>query len=139
MGCSVEYMLRWLQRRDFKDSSGAKVTNLFSLVDIWTPLMGEVCCAVGSIIMFADHTQIRTLLRDYITNDEALSSARNPIVSIQEILRDGRPARSRDKVCAISSLFRSHRVADTTCSNSSDLPNPTAKPPPNYFDATKTI
>ncbi|KAH7055486.1 Sec8 exocyst complex component-specific domain-containing protein [Auriculariales sp. MPI-PUGE-AT-0066] len=68
-------------RRDFKDASGAKLTSLFSLVDIWTPLMGE----------------IRTLLRDYITNDEALSSARNPIVSIQEILRDGRSVRNREK------------------------------------------
>ncbi|KZV93778.1 hypothetical protein EXIGLDRAFT_612626 [Exidia glandulosa HHB12029] len=68
-------------RRDFKDSSGAKVANLFPLVEIWTPLQGE----------------IRTLLRDYIATDESVSSSRNPIASIQEVLRDGRSIRPRDK------------------------------------------
>lgn len=68
-------------RRDFKDSSGAKVTNLFPLVEIWAPLQGE----------------IRTLLKDYITTDESVSGSRNPIASIQEVLREGRSIRPRDK------------------------------------------
>lgn len=43
--------------------------------------------------------QVRTLLYDYLTNEEQGSvSGRNPISSINEILRDGKFARDRTKV-----------------------------------------
>jgi hypothetical protein len=43
--------------------------------------------------------QVRTLLYDYLTDEEQGSvSGRNPISSINEILRDGRFSRDRTKV-----------------------------------------
>lgn len=35
--------LMFLQRRDFKDSSGAKPGSLFSIAEAWTPVQTEVC------------------------------------------------------------------------------------------------
>ncbi|OAX44421.1 hypothetical protein K503DRAFT_678876 [Rhizopogon vinicolor AM-OR11-026] len=77
-------------RKDFKDSSGAKPGSLFPLADVWLPIQAEV----------------RTLLYDYLTDEEQSSVAgRNPISSINEILREGRFTRDRQK-----SVFR---FADT--------------------------
>ncbi|CAL1695106.1 unnamed protein product [Somion occarium] len=70
-------------RRDFKDSSGAKPGSLFPLAEIWMPVQAEV----------------RTLLNDYITDEEQGSvSGRNPISSINEVLREGRYIRDKTKV-----------------------------------------
>ncbi|EGO02554.1 hypothetical protein SERLA73DRAFT_165642 [Serpula lacrymans var. lacrymans S7.3] len=69
-------------RRDFKDSSGAKPGALFPLAEMWLPVQAEV----------------RTLLHDYLTNDGQSSVAgRNPISSINEVLRDGRFNRDKSK------------------------------------------
>lgn len=44
--------------------------------------------------------QVRTLLSDYLTDEEQGSVAgRNPIASINETLRDGKFTRDRSKVC----------------------------------------
>jgi exocyst complex component 4 len=77
-------------RKDFKDSSGAKPGALFPLTDVWLPVQAEV----------------RALLHDYLTDEEQGSVAgRNPISSINEVLRDGRFTRDKQK-----SIFR---FADT--------------------------
>ncbi|KAG1749817.1 Sec8 exocyst complex component-specific domain-containing protein [Suillus paluster] len=77
-------------RKDFKDSSGAKPGALFPLADVWLPVQAEV----------------RTLLHDYLTDEEQGSVAgRNPISSINEVLREGRFTRDKQK-----SVFR---FADT--------------------------
>ncbi|KAF9076098.1 Sec8 exocyst complex component-specific domain-containing protein [Rhodocollybia butyracea] len=77
-------------RRDFKDSAGTKPGTLFPLVDIWLSIQVEM----------------KTLIYDYLTNeDEGIMSGRNPISSINEILRDGRFSRDKTK-----SFFR---FADT--------------------------
>ncbi|KIK70793.1 hypothetical protein GYMLUDRAFT_32854 [Collybiopsis luxurians FD-317 M1] len=77
-------------RRDFKDSTGTKPGMLFPLVDIWVSIQAEM----------------KTLVYDYLTNeDEGVMSGRNPISSINEILREGRFSRDRTK-----SVFR---FADT--------------------------
>ncbi|KAG0704359.1 Sec8 exocyst complex component-specific domain-containing protein [Suillus ampliporus] len=77
-------------RKDFKDSSGAKPGALFPLADVWLPVQAEV----------------RTLLNDYLTDEEQGSVAgRNPISSINEVLREGRFMRDKQK-----SVFR---FADT--------------------------
>ncbi|KAG2154660.1 Sec8 exocyst complex component-specific domain-containing protein [Suillus clintonianus] len=77
-------------RKDFKDSSGAKPGALFPLADVWLPVQAEV----------------RTLLHDYLTDEEQGSVAgRNPISSINEVLREGRFIRDKQK-----SVFR---FADT--------------------------
>ncbi|KAI0322694.1 Sec8 exocyst complex component-specific domain-containing protein [Amylostereum chailletii] len=77
-------------RRDFKDSSGAKPGSLFPLSEIWTPIQAEV----------------RTLLYDYVTDEEQSAiSSRNPISSINDILREGKFNRDKSK-----SVFR---FADT--------------------------
>ncbi|KAG6860246.1 hypothetical protein C0995_013739 [Termitomyces sp. Mi166 len=61
-------------RRDFKDSSGAKPASLFPLAEV------------------------RTLIYDYLTDEDRGSvSGRNPISSINEILRDGKFTRDRGK------------------------------------------
>ncbi|KAI0347837.1 Sec8 exocyst complex component-specific domain-containing protein [Trametopsis cervina] len=69
-------------RRDFKDSSGTKPGALFPLAEIWDPVQAE----------------IRTLLNDYITDGEqGVVSGRNPISSINEVLRSGRYFRDKSK------------------------------------------
>lgn len=70
-------------RRDFKDSSGAKTGALFPIADVWGLVQAEV----------------RTLLHDYLTDEEQSSVAgRNPIASINEVLREGRFTRDKLKV-----------------------------------------
>ncbi|KAJ6574932.1 Sec8 exocyst complex component-specific domain-containing protein [Mycena capillaripes] len=77
-------------RRDFKDSSGAKPGTLFPLAEIWNPVQAEV----------------RTLIYDYLVDENQGSvSGRNPISSINEILRENKF--SRDKTKAV------FRFADT--------------------------
>ncbi|KAF7339799.1 Sec8 exocyst complex component specific domain-containing protein [Mycena venus] len=77
-------------RRDFKDSSGAKPGALFPLAEIWNPVQAEV----------------RTLIYDYLVDENQGSvSGRNPISSINEILRENKF--SRDKTKAV------FRFADT--------------------------
>ncbi|GJN89483.1 hypothetical protein Rhopal_002469-T1 [Rhodotorula paludigena] len=70
---------RIAERRDFKDASVVKTSSgnlLFSLLDVWKPVQQEV----------------RALLHDYLTDDESGTvSARNPIVSVNEVLRFPRP------------------------------------------------
>ncbi|KAG6821359.1 hypothetical protein H0H93_014156 [Arthromyces matolae] len=69
-------------RRDFKDSSGTAPGSLFPLAEIWFPVQSEV----------------RTLIYDYLTDeDQGTVSGRNPISSINEILRDGKFTRDRSK------------------------------------------
>ncbi|KAG9314216.1 exocyst complex component sec8 [Chiua virens] len=69
-------------RRDFKDSSGAKPRSLFPIADVWLPIQ----------------TEVRTLLGDYLTDEERSAVAgRNPITSINEVLREGRFTRDRVK------------------------------------------
>ncbi|KAF8578412.1 Sec8 exocyst complex component-specific domain-containing protein [Ramaria rubella] len=69
-------------RRDFKDSSGAKPGALFPLADLWPTLNSE----------------IRTILYDYLMDEaQGVSSGRNPINSINEILREGRIGRDKTK------------------------------------------
>ncbi|KAG6336133.1 hypothetical protein ID866_2943 [Astraeus odoratus] len=77
-------------RRDFKDSSGAKPGALFPIADVWVLVQAEV----------------RTLLHDYLTDEERSSTAgRNPITSINEVLREGRFMRDRLNV-GIFVVFR---------------------------------
>ncbi|KAL6310091.1 Sec8 exocyst complex component-specific domain-containing protein [Sparassis latifolia] len=69
-------------RRDFRDSSGAKPGSLFPLAEVWMPVQAEV----------------RTLLTDYVTDEEQSAvSGRNPISSINEVLREGKFSRDRSK------------------------------------------
>jgi len=73
-------------RREFKDSSDTKPGTFFPLQEIWGPVEAEVL----------------TLLREYITDDDQGSTAsRNPISSINEVLRGGKSLRDKSK-----SLFR---------------------------------
>ena len=49
--------------------------------------------------------EVRTLLNDYITDEEqGVVSGRNPISSINEVLREGRYIRDKSKVCAALTL-----------------------------------
>nr|GAT47843.1 Sec8 exocyst complex component specific domain-containing protein [Mycena chlorophos] len=69
-------------RRDFKDASGAKPGSLFPLSEIWAPVQAEV----------------RTLIYDYLVDENQGSvSGRNPISSINEILREGKFSRDKSK------------------------------------------
>ncbi|TFK77269.1 hypothetical protein BDN72DRAFT_784268 [Pluteus cervinus] len=69
-------------RRDFKDSLGTKPGTLFPVAELWGPVQDE----------------IRTLIRDYLTNEEQGSaSRRNPISSINETLREGKFGRDKIK------------------------------------------
>ncbi|KII94197.1 hypothetical protein PLICRDRAFT_171865 [Plicaturopsis crispa FD-325 SS-3] len=69
-------------RRDFKDSSGTKPGALFPIAELWMPVQAEV----------------RTLLYDYLTDEEqGAVSGRNPISSINEILREGKFTRDKTK------------------------------------------
>ncbi|KAF8519097.1 Sec8 exocyst complex component-specific domain-containing protein [Hysterangium stoloniferum] len=69
-------------RRDFKDSAGAKPGAIFPLAELWHPIQAE----------------IRSLLHDYLTDEErGVSSGRNSIKSISEVLREGRITRDKTK------------------------------------------
>ncbi|KAG5647569.1 hypothetical protein DXG03_008922 [Asterophora parasitica] len=69
-------------RRDFRDSTGTKPGSLFPLSEVWTPIQ----------------TEVRTLIHDYLTDeDQGSVSGRNPISSINEILREGKFTRDRGK------------------------------------------
>ncbi|ETW86911.1 hypothetical protein HETIRDRAFT_377575 [Heterobasidion irregulare TC 32-1] len=69
-------------RRDFKDSSGTKPGALFPLAEVWMPVQAEV----------------RTILNDYLTNEEqGAMSGRNPISSINDVLREGKFTRDKTK------------------------------------------
>ncbi|KAI5124169.1 hypothetical protein M0805_000977 [Coniferiporia weirii] len=69
-------------RRDFRDSSGAKPGALFPLAEMWLPIQSEV----------------RTLLSDYLSDEEkGMAAGRNPISSINEILRESKFYRDRGK------------------------------------------
>ncbi|TDL28204.1 hypothetical protein BD410DRAFT_818641 [Rickenella mellea] len=69
-------------RRDFKDSTGAKPGTLFPIVDIWVPIQ----------------TEVRTLLNDYLSDEEkGAAPGRNPISSINEVLREGKFTRDKNK------------------------------------------
>ncbi|KAI0936742.1 hypothetical protein AcV5_004806 [Taiwanofungus camphoratus] len=69
-------------RRDFKDSSGAKPGTLFPLAEVWMPVQAEV----------------RTLIGDYVMDEEqGAVSGRNPISSINEVLREGKFTRDKTK------------------------------------------
>lgn len=106
------------QRRDFKDSSGAKPGQLFPLSEIVVPLHAEVrypATTPGSPLNVL--SQIRTLLSDHLTDEEQGSvSGRNPLASINEILREGKFGRDRSKVPVLPSIsgrWRSHLPAST--------------------------
>ncbi|RXW22590.1 hypothetical protein EST38_g3261 [Candolleomyces aberdarensis] len=68
-------------RRDYRDSSESKPGSLFPLTEVWAPVQAEV----------------KRLISDYLTDEQQGSAAsRNPITSINEILREGKF--SRDKI-----------------------------------------
>lgn len=51
--------------------------------------------------------QIRTLLSDHLTDEEQGSvSGRNPLASINEVLREGKFGRDRSKVVLLSSTLK---------------------------------
>lgn len=78
----AEVVNRIGSRRDYKDSSGTKPGMLFPLPEMWNHVQAEV----------------RTLIQDYLTDEQQGSSAnRNPISSINEVLRDGKFNRDRIK------------------------------------------
>ncbi|KAF8595459.1 hypothetical protein BDV93DRAFT_528628, partial [Ceratobasidium sp. AG-I] len=69
-------------RRDFKDSSGTNPGQLFPLSNAWTSIQSEV----------------RNLLHDHITDEgNGATTGRNPIASINEVLRVGRFGRDKSK------------------------------------------
>ncbi|KAJ2919296.1 hypothetical protein MD484_g1171, partial [Candolleomyces efflorescens] len=68
-------------RRDYRDSSETKPGSLFPLTEVWAPVQAEV----------------KRLISDYLEDEQQGSAAsRNPITSINEILREGKF--SRDKI-----------------------------------------
>ncbi len=75
---------RWISsRRDFKDGTAKSSAALnIPVLEVWKPVQQEV----------------RTLLNNYLT-DEVQGSAldRHPLMSINEILRDGKIARDKQK------------------------------------------
>ncbi|KAK6906905.1 hypothetical protein I203_100894 [Kwoniella mangroviensis CBS 8507] len=76
---------RWISsRRDFKDSSlsNASTSLTIPVLEVWRPVQNEV----------------RTLLRTYLTDESQGSTLdRHPIPTINEVLRDGKWGRDRQK------------------------------------------
>ncbi|KAG6890731.1 hypothetical protein C0992_013114 [Termitomyces sp. T32_za158] len=93
-------------RRDFRDSSGAKAGSLFPITDAWIPVQ----------------TEVRTLIYDYLTDEAQGSvSGRNPISSINEILRDGKLTRDRGKAVFRFADTNSRITAKTLKPHEDDL------------------
>ncbi|SPO25928.1 related to SEC8 - protein transport protein [Ustilago trichophora] len=69
-------------RAGFKDEiASKKLSGVGSLLEVWKPIQAEV----------------RTLLHDYLMDDEGGSSARNAVISVNDVLRDHRFGRDRGK------------------------------------------
>ncbi|SPO25575.1 related to SEC8 - protein transport protein [Ustilago trichophora] len=69
-------------RAGFKDEiASKKLSGVGSLLDVWKPIQAEV----------------RALLHDYLMDDEGASSARNAVISVNDVLRDHRFGRDRGK------------------------------------------
>lgn len=69
-------------RAGFKDEiASKKLSGVGQLLDVWKPIQQEV----------------RTLLHDYLMDDEGASSARNALISVNDVLRDHRFGRDRGK------------------------------------------
>ena len=103
------YLTAGFQRRDFKDSSGAKPGQLFPLSEIVVPLHAEVCINPRANFdrSLNVQPQVRTLLSDYLADEEQGSvSGRNPLASINEVLREGKFGRDRSKVSSSSPILR---------------------------------
>ncbi|KAK4052526.1 exocyst subunit [Microbotryomycetes sp. JL221] len=83
---AYEVAMRITERRDFKDTSVIKSSSgnlLFSLLDVWRPVQQEV----------------RSLLHEYLAEDRSgTNSSRNPIVSVNEVLRYARPRDSTKQI-----------------------------------------
>ncbi|OCF43069.1 exocyst complex component 4 [Kwoniella heveanensis CBS 569] len=81
----VYEVARWISsRRDFKDTSVSGVSSSFNVPvnEVWKPVQQEV----------------RTILRTYLTDESQGSNLdRHPIMSINEVLRDGKVARDKQK------------------------------------------
>ncbi|KAJ8294731.1 putative exocyst complex component sec8 [Rhodotorula toruloides] len=97
---SYEVASRISERRDFKDASLVRTSSgnlLFSLLEVWKSVQQEV----------------RALLHDYLTDDQSGTvSSRNPIVSVNEVLRFPRPRDGSKQVFrfAESDLQASHKL-----------------------------
>lgn len=117
-----------VQRRDFKDNAGVKSSSgnlLFSLLDIWKPIQQEVRALDPSIyVVLADDQavpqQISTLLHDYIDVKTESPSSRDPILSINDVLRHDRP-RDSSKV-SYCDLRRSYSALLDPMSTSANIP-----------------
>ncbi|KAJ1301826.1 hypothetical protein OPQ81_009054 [Rhizoctonia solani] len=73
---------RIASRPDFKDTSGTNPGQLFPLANAWSSIRSEV----------------RNLLHDHITDEgSGVTAGRNPISSINEILRTGKFGRDKSK------------------------------------------
>uniref|UniRef100_V5E5Z1 Exocyst complex component Sec8 n=1 Tax=Kalmanozyma brasiliensis (strain GHG001) TaxID=1365824 RepID=V5E5Z1_KALBG len=69
-------------RAGFKDEiASRKLSGVGSLLQVWKPIQQEV----------------RTLLHDYLMDDEGGNSARHAVVSVNDVLRDHRFGRDRSK------------------------------------------
>jgi exocyst complex component 4 len=78
-------MVELSQRRDFRDSTikGSASLNI-PVLEVYKPLQNAV----------------RTLLRSYLTDDRRSGMDSRPLMTVNEVLRDGRIARDRQKVRA---------------------------------------
>lgn len=91
---------RIAERRDFKEAALLKTSSgnlLFSLLDFWRPLQQEV----------------RALLHDYLTDEQdGAVTSRNPIVSVNEVLRLPRPRDGSKQIFrfADTDLQESHKL-----------------------------
>ena len=69
-------------RAGFKDETASKkLSGVGALLQVWKPIQQEV----------------RTLLHDYLMDDEGVNSARNAVISVNDVLRDHRFGRDRSK------------------------------------------
>lgn len=69
-------------RSGFKDEiASKKLSGVAALLQVWKPVQQEV----------------RTLLHDYLMDDEGANSARNAVISVNDVLRDHRFGRDRAK------------------------------------------
>ncbi|TKY85669.1 hypothetical protein EX895_005209 [Sporisorium graminicola] len=69
-------------RAGFKDETASKkLSGVAALLQVWKPIQQEV----------------RTLLHDYLMDDEGANSARNAVISVNDVLRDHRFGRDRSK------------------------------------------
>jgi exocyst complex component 4 len=103
LACS-SLTISW-QRKDFRDSLGAKSGAIFPFPELWEPLDAEVSGKFQTRIVYSPFMQLRGLIMLYLTVETGgASTGKTQIPSINEVLQTGKVTRDKGWVSLFTSM-----------------------------------